>query len=116
VSADTGEWTGQPSREAPSRLPLILITLTLVLALGYNSFYLLRERRNLRTIRENQQASLRQADRVRAQFESIVKRMIQLSQEGHPGAKAIVEQLARRGVTIRPDAPERQPGPPPATK
>lgn len=96
------EWTPEEPRGGISRLAFVLLTIALLVALGYNTFYLARERQNLRTIRENQQAPLRQAERVRAQFDSIVKRTLQLAQQGNPNASMIVESLARRGITVNP--------------
>ena len=97
-------WEGdQPPRDT-GHLALMLLTLTVLLSLGFNTFSLIRERGNLMAIRENQQATIQQAERVRAQLDSIAKRTLELAQQGNSGAAIIVEQLARRGVTIKPGA------------
>lgn len=110
--------TPEETRDGISHVAFILLTVALLLALAYNTFYLIRERRNLHTVRENQQTPLRQAERVRAQFDSIVKRTLQLAQQGNSGAAIIAENLARRGITTNPGpAPQTTPDPQaPATK
>lgn len=97
----------------------MLLTLTVLLSLGFNTFSLIRERGNLMAIRQNQQATIQQAERVRAQLDSIARRTLELAQQGNSGAAIIVEQLARRGLTIKPgSAPPTSPpdAPRPATK
>ena len=103
-------WAGDEPPRDTGRLALMLLTLTVLLSLGFNTFGLIRERRSLIAIRENQQVAIQQAERVRAQLDSIVKRTLQLAQQGNPGAAIIVAQLARRGVTINPGpAPQASP-------
>ena len=55
--------------------------------------------------RARQEAPIQQAGKVRAQLDSIAKRTLELAQQGDAGAATIVEELARRGVTINPSAP-----------
>ena len=71
-------------------------------SLGLQTFQLGRERSNLHRIREDQENTMQQAKRVRAQLDSIAQRTLELAQQGNQGAAAIVEQLARRGITINP--------------
>jgi hypothetical protein len=97
----------------------MLLTLTVLLSLGFNTFSLIRERGNLIAIQEKQQATIEQAERVRAQLDSIAQRTLQLAQQGNAGAAIIVEQLAKRGVTINPGPGPRTSPPdaqPPAAK
>lgn len=106
-------WTEDEPRGGTGRAALILLTLAVLVSIGYHTFHIIRERQNLHAIRENQQAGLRQAERVRTQFDSLVKRMLELAQQGNTGAATLVEQLARRGITIKPDAVQTTP---PATQ
>jgi hypothetical protein len=93
----------------------MLLTLTMLVSLGFNTFSLVRERRSLIAIRDNQQVTIQQAERVRAQLDSIARRTLELAQQGNSGAAIIVEQLARRGLTIDP-GPGPQAAPPDAQR
>jgi hypothetical protein len=42
---------------------------------------------------------------MRLQLDGIARRTYELAQQGNPGASAIVEQLARRGIRIQPGTP-----------
>lgn len=110
-------WTEDNGRGGVSTVAVTLLTLALLLELGYTTFYFARERRNLQTVRENQQTPLHQAERTRAQFDSIARRTLQLAQQGNAAAAIIAENLARRGITISPDLAPQTPSsdaPPPA--
>jgi len=59
----------------------------------------------LNRLRAGQELTIQQATNLRAQLDSIARRTLELAQAGNPGAAVIVEELAKRGVTIKPDAP-----------
>jgi hypothetical protein len=108
--------TGEPSSHAGDDqagpwLALFLLTLAMMGWLGFQTFQLVRERTNLETIKANQETSIAQAQRVRSQVDSIARRTFELAQQGNSGAAAIVEQLARWGVTINPASPTPAPAP-----
>jgi hypothetical protein len=86
-------------------LAVFLLAGAMLAWLGFQTFQLARERSTLHTIRANQEATIVQAQRVRSQLDSIARRTLELAQQGNPGAAAIVDQLARRGITINPAAP-----------
>ncbi len=80
---------------------------------GFQTWQLQREHRSLLEIRANTAAPLEQARKRRAQLESIMRRTYELAQKGNPGAVLILQELARRGVTINPPpATGTPPGPP----
>lgn len=99
---DEERWRDDNGRGGVSTVAVTLLTFALLIEVGYTTFYLARERGNLQTVRENQQTPLRQAERTRAQFDSIARRTLQLAQQGNAGAAIIAENLARRGITISP--------------
>ena len=59
-----------------------------------------------------QDAALEGVRKRQTQLETIARRVYALAQTGHPEATRIVQELARRGVTISPDAPAAAPAPP----
>ena len=90
-------------------IAVALLTAAFLVLTGYQTFQLVRERGNLRTVRANQETPLQQAQRVRAQLDSIARSTLELAKQGNSGAAVIVEQLARRGITINPNAPPAAP-------
>jgi hypothetical protein len=103
----TGPPTDAVRAPAPT-WPVLVLALGVLLAIGYQTFNLVREHSQLQNARTLQQGPYEQARRMRTQLEGIARRTQELAQQGNPGASAIVEQLARRGVRI-------QPGPPPGS-
>jgi hypothetical protein len=82
-----------------------LLTIALLAWAGFQTFQLARERSILQRVKAGQEAPLQQAAKVRAQLDSIAKRTLELAQQGNAGAATIVEELAKRGVTINPSSP-----------
>lgn len=100
-----------PPRPAPPPSPwpaVALLVLAVLIWFGYQAWNLQREYTNLQAVQAGQEGPLEQARRRQAQLETTARRVWALSQEGHPGATLIVQELARRGVNINP-------GPPPAS-
>ena len=110
----------EPPRESPrprvatSPWPLLAVLVVALLAwFGVQTWQLQREYRGLLQIRASSAAPLEQARKRRAQLESIMRRTFELAQKGNPGANLILQELARRGVTINPaPAPGTPPGAP----
>jgi hypothetical protein len=92
-----------------------LLTVAFVAWLSFQTVQQFRERSTLRTVRTAQEAAIERAQRVRTQFEAITKKTSELAQQGNAGAALIVEELARRGVTITPSS-SAGPLPPPPSK
>jgi hypothetical protein len=111
---------GDPEPESPraraeiSPWPLLAVLVAACLVwFGYQTWQLQREYRGLVEIRATSEAPLDQARKRRAQLESIMRRTYELAQKGNPGATLILQELARRGVSINPSpAPGTTPGGP----
>jgi hypothetical protein len=73
-----------------------------------------RERNALQTAKAAQEPTIEQAQKLRAQLDVISKKTLELAQQGNTGAAFIVEELARRGVTINPSPPTAPADPAPA--
>jgi len=99
----------QPAAPAPVAAaptwPVLVLALAVLVAIGYQTFNLVREHSQLQTARTLQTAPYEQARRMRTQLDGIARRTYELAQQGNPGASAIVEQLARRGIRIQPGTP-----------
>jgi len=106
----------QPAALAPAAAaptwPVLVLALAVLVAIGYQTFNLVREHSQLQNTRTLQTTPYEQARRMRTQLDGIARRTYELAQQGNPGASAIVEQLARRGIRIQPgQAPGATPSP-----
>ena len=111
------------SGDAPGSLPeqvrsdtwtaLALLTIAVVAWLSFQTVQQIRERTALQNVRTAQEAALERAQKIRAQFDTITKKTLELAQQGNAGAALIVDELARRGVTITPSS-SAGPLPPPS--
>ena len=88
--------------------PWLAVTFVTVAMLGwfaFQTFNLVRERSALQSVRAAQEPTIERAQKLRAQLDAISKKTLELAQQGNAGAALIVEQLAKRGVTINPNPP-----------
>jgi type II secretory pathway pseudopilin PulG len=90
-----------------------LLAIAVVAWLSFQTVQQIRERSALQTVRTAQEAALERAQKIRAQFDTITKKTLELAQQGNAGAALIVDELARRGVTITPSS-SAGPLPPPS--
>ena len=86
-------------------IPLLLIAIALVIWTGFQTTQLLRERKYLKAVLNDQSPTVEQSQKLRAQLDSIAKGTLQLANQGNSNAKTIVEELRKRGVTINPSNP-----------
>ncbi len=96
-------------------LAVAIIAVSLLGYFGYQTFNLARERQNLRAVLASQELPIQRAQRLRAHVDAVVRGIQDLAQHGNANAASIVEQLARRGITITPDR-ETPPGAPTPTR
>jgi hypothetical protein len=96
----------------------IPVALLLAATLTWSVFQwrqLVAERANITSLRAAQQPQIVQAQKLRAQLDSIATGMQELASKGNRNAAVVVEELRKRGVTISP--PGQTPGTaPPAAK
>ena len=86
-------------------LAVTLVTVAVAAWFAFQTYQLVRERNSLQEIKAAQEPTIEQAQKLRAQLDSISKKTLELAQQGNSGAALIVEQLAKRGVTINPKPP-----------
>jgi hypothetical protein len=92
-------------------IPLLLIVLTLVVWPAFQCIQLVMEKQGLATVHANQSKPYEDAGKLRTSLDNLARETAMLADKGNPGAKLIVGELAKRGVTINPNA-----APPAATK
>ena len=81
-------------------LAVTFVTLAVVAWFAFQTVQLGRERSALQAVKAAQEPTIEQAQKLRAQLDAISRKTLELAQRGNAGAALIVEQLARRGVTI----------------
>jgi hypothetical protein len=85
-------------------IPLSLLAASWLLWTIFQMAMLINEGANLKTLKANQEVTVQQAVKVRAQLDSIAAKTAELAAKGNSGAKTIVDELKKRGVTINPNA------------
>jgi uncharacterized protein HemX len=93
---------------SPSTLPLIITLVALLLFFGFQSLQLIMERSNLAMVKSNQDTALQEAQKVQEQFKNLVTKTNQLADQGHAGARMVLEGLQRQGFGA-PRPPESKP-------
>ena len=104
-----------PARENLT-LPLAIALVALLVFFGFQTFQLYTDRSSLRSVKTNQESAIQEAQKVQAQFKTILSKTTELANQGHPGARFIVEELQKRGVGVPPPMapvmPDVKPVPP----
>jgi hypothetical protein len=93
-----------PAAKPASNLPFILTLAALTIYFGFQTLQLLGERSNLAMVKANQDGAIEEAQKVQAQFKNLVAKTSQLADQGHAGAKMVMEELLKRGVGSAPPA------------
>ena len=99
------EIPSQLQKERSYFIPLLMIAIALLSWTAFQTIQLVKERTYLKTVFASQSQTVEQAEKLRAQLDSIAKGTLQLANQGNASAKIIVEGLRKRGVTINPDTP-----------
>jgi len=81
-----------------STLPLIITLVALLIYFSFQTLSLLSERSNLAFVKSNQDGALQEAQKVQAQFKVLVTKTSDLADQGHAGARMVMEGLQRQGV------------------
>jgi hypothetical protein len=82
-------------------IPLGLLVLGFVLMVGFQTVQLIRERGNLFEIQFAQEPTVQEGTKLRQQLDSLAKNTAALADAGNPGAKAVIEEMRRQGITIK---------------
>ena len=92
------------SEDRPSNLPFIITLAALLLFFGFQTLSLITERANLSAVKNSQDGALQEAQKVQSQFKILLTKTSELADQGHAGAKLIMEGLQNQGVGFAPDS------------
>ena len=97
-------------------IPLLILVVTYVATLAFQTAQLVRERSTLETLHLNQEKPLQNAKKIRETTEKLGRDIKALADAGNKNAKLVETDLRARGITINPQAPPSVPAEPgPAT-
>jgi len=86
-------------------VPILVIALALLVWSAFQTIMLVRESNALATGRDNQEAQVQTANKLRQALDAVARDTAKLADKGNPNARLIVAELRKRGVSINPDAP-----------
>lgn len=91
-----------PSAVSSPFLPILLLACAIVASLAFQSAQLVRERHQLELAGAGLDAQEQAALKLRASLDAVATSTAQLAAAGNVNARAVVEQLRARGITINP--------------
>lgn len=103
-----------PHAEEPPALrspfiPTFLLAIALVIWLAFQGSQLWRERAQLNDAHAGLQSQVDAATKLRASLDAVATATAKLAAGGNEGARVIVEELRKRGVTIAPASAAKPP-------
>ncbi|MES2129691.1 MAG: hypothetical protein V4463_20660 [Pseudomonadota bacterium] len=90
-------------------LPALLLALAVVGALGLQTFQYAAERQMLQQRTVASQPQMAAAQQLRASLDGLALATDKLAREGNPNARALVEELRKRGMNIDPSKAAAKP-------
>lgn len=94
----------EPTERNSSNLAVAITIVALLVWFGFQTFQLAGERSNLTAVKANQELPMQESHKVRAQFESLMKKTNELANQGNAGAKLVIDELKKRGMAVQPSA------------
>lgn len=92
-----------------SKVPFIITLAALLLYFAFQTLQMVVERGNLGMMKANQEGSIQEAQKIHAQFKQLVSKTSELANQGHAGAKMIMEGLQSQGFSVAHETKEAVP-------
>lgn len=89
-------------------LPLGLTLVALLVWFGFQTTQIVVERSNLRTLKANLDVAMQDSQTLQAQLHSLVTKTAGLADQGNAAAKAVVDELEKKGIPIKAAAQSSQ--------
>jgi hypothetical protein len=106
--SDRGRYAATGSTEAKKQrgafspfLPLLLVVLSLLAWLAFQGVQLGLEQRQLKLAQSSLEAQHEAALKLRSALDTLATATAKLAAEGNANARVVVEELRKRGITIR---------------
>lgn len=98
----------EPLRASPF-VPLVLAALALAGSFALQTWLLVEERASLKSALAGQQPTVDKSSKLRQSLDAIAADTQRLAEAGNPNARLLVEELRRKGVTIKTSSADPQP-------
>lgn len=85
-------------------IPVLLLAASWVTWTAFQTAQMIQERNNLETVLKNQEQTVGNAQKLRAQLDAIAAGVKRLADSGNANARRVIEELARQGITVNPQA------------
>ncbi len=99
------ENSGTEASTGSAFVPVLLVGVALLGWAVFQTVELIGEHRVLSTAHETQQTQVERAEKLRTSLSTLAADTQKLADGGDAGAKYVVDQLHKRGITINPNAP-----------
>jgi hypothetical protein len=86
-----------------SNLPFVVTLIALLLYFGYQTLHLTFERSQLGQVKASQEGAIQEAQKIHAQFKTLISKTGELADKGHAGAKLVIEGLQSQGFGVAAD-------------
>ncbi|HXK26918.1 MAG TPA: hypothetical protein VJ646_01535 [Candidatus Binatia bacterium] len=94
----------RPVAKTDSHLAVSITLVALLLWFGFQLLQQVRERSNLRAVKANQEGAIQESEKIRLQFQGLMTKTVELANQGHAGARMVVDELQKRGIGVPPPA------------
>ena len=81
-------------------LPVILVIASFFVLIAFETGYAIHDREALADQRRSQEPTVQEGIKLRQQLEMLAGKTAQLAADGDEGAKNVVDQMKRQGVTL----------------
>jgi hypothetical protein len=81
-------------------IALVLVVVSMLLLLVFQTIEVIHNRVNLAELRDQQEAPLQEAAKVKRQFDALTAGVAGLAADGDGSAKSVVEEMRREGVIL----------------
>jgi hypothetical protein len=93
-----GDWDGRAI--GGWWLPVVLVVVAFFVLVGFETGYAIHDREALADQKRSQEPTVQEAIRLRKQLEALAGKTAQLAVDGDEGAKTVVDQMKRQGITL----------------
>ena len=90
----------RPVAKTDSHLAVSITLVALLLWFGFQLLQQVRERSNLSAVKTNQESAIQESEKIRLQFQGLMTKTVELANQGHAGAKMVVDELQKRGIGV----------------
>jgi hypothetical protein len=81
-------------------LPVIIVVVSFFVLMAFETGYAIHDRGALTDQKRLQESTVQESLKLRQQLEALASKTAQLAAEGDEGAKAVMDQMKRQGVTL----------------